>query len=134
MSAPETQAELRAEIERLRAALDSSQEHVAYHLRDYALNTEPTGDLAVDMADYAGRMKIRAEVAEAEAAELRADVERLKRNTAGLYARAHTAEAQVARVESLRRNYEARARRMPTPLAQWSDIERDLHAALTEAP
>ncbi|WP_460791376.1 hypothetical protein [Nocardioides maradonensis] len=37
---------------------DEAQEHVAYHLRDYALNSEPTGDLAVDMASYAGRLKV----------------------------------------------------------------------------
>lgn len=37
---------------------DEAQEHVAYHLRDYALNSELTGDLAVDMASYAGRLKV----------------------------------------------------------------------------
>ena len=40
-------------------------------------------------------------VVDAEQAELRAKVERLKRNTAGLYARAHAAEARLARVDAL---------------------------------
>lgn len=57
-------AELRAEVERLEAEVDSAQEHVAYHLRDYSLNSELTGDLAVDMAAYSGRLRIRAEAAE----------------------------------------------------------------------
>ena len=49
----------KAETER-----DEAQEHVAYHLRDYSLNSEATGDLAVDMAAYSGRMRTRAEKAE----------------------------------------------------------------------
>ena len=66
------QAELRAEVERLTAERDAAQEHVAYHLRDYSLNSEATGDLAVDMAAYTGRLKIRAEAAEAKVARVEA--------------------------------------------------------------
>lgn len=51
---------------------DEAQEHVAYHLRDYALNSEPTGDLAVDMARFAGRLRVRAEAAEQRLAAVRA--------------------------------------------------------------
>jgi hypothetical protein len=65
-------AELRAEIRRLTEERDTANEHVAYHLRDYSLNGEATGDLAVDMALYAGRMRIRAEAAERALADERA--------------------------------------------------------------
>jgi hypothetical protein len=67
-------AELRAEIRRLTEERDTANEHVAYHLRDYSFNGEATGDLAVDMALYAGRMRIRAEAAERALADERAKV------------------------------------------------------------
>ena len=46
-------------IARLTAERDSAQEHLAYHLRDFrpGVDMGATGDLAVDMAAYAGRLK-----------------------------------------------------------------------------
>ena len=45
-------------IARLTAERDSAQEHLAYHLRDFrpGVDMGATGDLAVDMAAYAGRL------------------------------------------------------------------------------
>lgn len=56
---------------------DSAQEHLAYHLADYQLNSEPTGDLAVDMAAWARRQRDRADRAEAEVARLREGIRAL---------------------------------------------------------
>jgi hypothetical protein len=60
-------------------------------------------------------------MADHEEAELRAEVERLKRNTAGLYARAHAAEAKVARVRSLMAH-------LHTDLVHISDLRAALEA------
>lgn len=63
-------AALRAEVERLTVERDAAQEHVAYHLRDFRPGSDDraTGDLAVDMAAYSGRLK-------AEVERLRAGIE-----------------------------------------------------------
>lgn len=55
------------------AERDEAQRHIAYHLHDFrpAADMVATGDLAVDMAAYAGRLKDRAEKAEAEKTRLR---------------------------------------------------------------
>ena len=68
---------LLAEIERLTAERDAAQEHVAYHLRDFhpGADDQASGDLAVDMAAYAGRWRARAEIAERELAKLRSQIE-----------------------------------------------------------
>ena len=91
------------------AERDSAQEHVAYHLRDYALNSELTGDPAADMAKYAGRLKTRAEQAEAEVSALRATVER---------------------VEALRDSYEADAANEDHGGELWSTTAGAITAAL----
>jgi len=78
---------LLAEVERLRAERDAAHEHLAYHLRDFrpGLDDKATGDLAVDMAAYAGRLKaevdrlraiLDAHPAEESAGEVRMSVTR----------------------------------------------------------
>jgi hypothetical protein len=98
-------AELRSENERLREERDAAQEHVAYHLRDYSLNGEAAGDLAVDMAAYSGRLRIRAEAAERELADER---------------------AIRARVEVLLCEYETTQPKRPA----WQSVANNIRAAL----
>jgi hypothetical protein len=73
-------AALRAEVERLMVKLHETQEHIAYHLRDFrpAADMAATGDLAVDMCAFADRMRTRADQARADAAALRERVEALR--------------------------------------------------------
>lgn len=71
--------DLLAEVERER---DRAQRHIARWLEEHAPEPDGhagtlTGDLAVDMAAYASRLKGYAEAAEAETARLRHDIESL---------------------------------------------------------
>ena len=61
------------DIERLTAERDSAQEHLAYHLRDFrpGVDHQASGDLAVDMAAYAGRLKIERDQALAAVEQVR---------------------------------------------------------------
>lgn len=61
-----------AQLATLQGKLADTQEHIAYHLRDFRPGDDmkATGDLAVDMAAFAERMKARAEAAEAKHAAL----------------------------------------------------------------
>lgn len=101
----------RADNERLTVERDAAQEHVAYHLRDFQPTGDMklTGDLAVDMAAYAGRLRIRAEAAEAENERLTLDADGRILRLANEYrdrakraeARVRDSDAAIARVEAL---------------------------------
>lgn len=75
---PATVRGLVARIRELEGERDQAQQHVAYHLNDYRLNSEPTADLAVEMAGYATRLRARAEAAEARCRDLEAELSRLE--------------------------------------------------------
>lgn len=68
-------------LEKAEQERDAAQEHIANHLRDYIPTSDEagdnplTGDLAVDMAAYAGRLRERAEKAEAALARVKALVD-----------------------------------------------------------
>lgn len=80
-------------IRALVAERDELQHHIAYHLNDYRVNREATGDLAVDMATYANRLR----------AALEAEREAFKRlEEAVLAVDIPLTPEQVARIEAAR--------------------------------
>lgn len=95
-----TDTELRELLAKAEAERDSAQEHLAYHLADYQLNSEPTGDIAVDIAVWARRQRDRADAAEAKLTALREAIAELAHDLHTLANKAPATRIGFADVES----------------------------------
>jgi hypothetical protein len=64
---PAVEAIIAARLAPVEAERDSAQHHLAYHLSDFrpGADSKATGDLAVDMAHYAERMRAERDAARA---------------------------------------------------------------------